>query len=921
MEADYDRFFLAQDVWDSRHAAAALALTNVLRPSEAVHFSQVETAKGCYDAIIACHSTPSSSSLMPPPHAVLAPRLFEGCAAPQPPTFIATRATAAVSVFEETASVSAASWKKRGKGGKKGGKGGGGGGVGGGGVGSGSGGGRGSSSGPGGGDPGGGTGQAGLPGGVVAASGGACVAALGACVATRPGAPPVEASLSFTLNSGASQCFFYDHTTLTPPLAPFPVALADPTSGPAIAHSSTTLPCLVVPFGVLRDLHIPSFTRNLVGVGYLQDRGIIVTILGHGRTVVCMDNATGAVLATFNGEPRSAPRAGLERERYFLVVVVDFSRHTMMFPLAKNSEVTSTLIRWLLATEDTHGHRVSCLHSDREGEFRSDVLAGFCGEHGIRQSWTLPESPQQNGVAERRIGLVMEIAGTSMIHARVPHFLWPYAVRYAAHQLNLWPRVSRPGASPTSLWTRSPGVVSEFHVWGCLALVHDTSADKLSARAIPSVFLDFPVDSPDFTFYHPPLHHFLDSRDVRFDESVSYYARYGCQGLRVPLPPPPLFLATSPPPRDRPSSPFGDVRTVLFRSSLRHALHVSILPPASTSSLTVSSHPITDYYRSTRHVVSRALASLVTDPRASPSSVSALTAARFLDFLSAGSEMTGLRWCHGYAGASLGPQIVPLVPARSALALSCPARTVSRCPAAMRAPLLQPAHRAPLQPAHHILQHARRALLQPALRAPLLPAHRALQPAHHAALLPTLRALLQPARRALLPPVSRPAAARTSRPTAALASPPAARTSRPAAACASRTAAPHVVPCCCLRVAPCCPAPHAPLLPSASRSAALPSVRPAALSSACPAALQPAHRADLPLGPRALPLGPRALPYSPRAALPCPAARAPPCPAARAPATQRAARAARQLPAPCPHARHAHHARTLPAPFCCCCCY
>ncbi|CAI7759203.1 unnamed protein product [Closterium sp. NIES-54] len=34
----------------------------------------------------------------------------------------------------------------------------------------------------------------------------------------------------------------------------------------------------------------------------------------------------------------------------------------------------------------------------------------------------------------------MEVARTSMIHAAAPHFLWPFAVQYAAHQLNLWPR-------------------------------------------------------------------------------------------------------------------------------------------------------------------------------------------------------------------------------------------------------------------------------------------------------------------------------------------------------------------------------------------------------------------------------------------------------------------------------------------------
>ncbi|CAI7758009.1 unnamed protein product [Closterium sp. NIES-53] len=39
--------------------------------------------------------------------------------------------------------------------------------------------------------------------------------------------------------------------------------------------------------------------------------------------------------------------------------------------------------------------------------------------------------------------------------------------------------------------------------------------DKLSARAIPCLFLGFPVGSPDYSFYHPPLHQLLDSRDVR----------------------------------------------------------------------------------------------------------------------------------------------------------------------------------------------------------------------------------------------------------------------------------------------------------------------------------------------------------------------------------------------------------------------
>ncbi|CAI7893317.1 unnamed protein product [Closterium sp. NIES-53] len=176
------------------------------------------------------------------------------------------------------------------------------------------------------------------------------------------------------------------------------------------------------------------------------------------------------------------------------------------------------------------------------GEFSSDLLAAYCAEHGIEQSFTLPASPQQNGVAERRIGLVMEVARTSLIHAAAPHFLWPFAVRYAAHQLNLWPRVSLPETSPTLLWTGEVGDASRFRVWGSRAFVLDTSADKLSSRAVPCVFLGFVPDAPGWQFYHATSRRVLPSQDVTFDESVPYYRLFPYR-TAPPPPPPPLFLA------------------------------------------------------------------------------------------------------------------------------------------------------------------------------------------------------------------------------------------------------------------------------------------------------------------------------------------------------------------------------------------
>ncbi|CAI5959155.1 unnamed protein product [Closterium sp. NIES-64] len=244
----------------------------------------------------------------------------------------------------------------------------------------------------------------------------------------------------------------------------------------------------------------------------------------------------------------------LGHERYFLLVVDDYSHYTLVFPLRSKGDVTEVLIDWIRAALLKLRHSfgldfpVLRLHSDRGEEFSSCLLRAYCRARGIRQTFTLPDSPQQNGIAERRIGMVMDVARTSMMHAAAPHFPWPFEVRYAAHQINLHPRVSRPETSPALLWTGKVGDASAFRVWGSRAFVCDLFADKLFPRAAPCVFLGFLPDAPGWQFYHPTSRRVLSSQDVTFDESVPYYRLFP---YRTPsLPPPPLFLVPGPPPVD-----------------------------------------------------------------------------------------------------------------------------------------------------------------------------------------------------------------------------------------------------------------------------------------------------------------------------------------------------------------------------------
>ncbi|CAI7863850.1 unnamed protein product [Closterium sp. NIES-53] len=166
-----------------------------------------------------------------------------------------------------------------------------------------------------------------------------------------------------------------------------------------------------------------------------------------------------------------------------------------------------------------------------------------------------------------------------MIHAAAPHFLWPFAVQYAAHQLNLQPRVSLPETSPTLLWTGKVGDASAFRVWGSRAFVRDLSADKLSPRTVPCVFLGFPPDAPGWQFYHPTSRRVLSSQDVTFDESVPYYRLFPYR--TASLPPPPLFLAPGPPPVD-PLPPQGPAPSGVSQVDAVEPVEVAVDSGAAT---------------------------------------------------------------------------------------------------------------------------------------------------------------------------------------------------------------------------------------------------------------------------------------------------------------------------------------------------
>ncbi|CAI7898926.1 unnamed protein product, partial [Closterium sp. NIES-54] len=265
---------------------------------------------------------------------------------------------------------------------------------------------------------------------------------LGAIESALPSTASAEALHTFTLDLGASRCFFRDSTTLTPLSASVLVRLADPLRGPVLARSSTVLLCPAVLSGSLSSLHLPSFSTTLVSTAALQDAMVTIFDLhvymdgpspGH-VAASSQVSASGPVAPPcscrllshqnllwnhhlghpslprlrdmhsrllVSGLPRSLPPLPPSPALPCLPCVEERQRaapHSSSFP----PTIAPLQTLHMDFREDLPVLR---LHSARGGEFSSDLLRDFCRGEGILQSFMLPESPQQNGIAERHVGL------------------------------------------------------------------------------------------------------------------------------------------------------------------------------------------------------------------------------------------------------------------------------------------------------------------------------------------------------------------------------------------------------------------------------------------------------------------------------------------------------------------------------------
>ena len=75
----------------------------------------------------------------------------------------------------------------------------------------------------------------------------------------------------------------------------------------------------------------------------------------------------------------------------------------LVFFLKNKSETTKLIKRFIVLIKNQTNEKVNGIRCDNETEFKNAILDHFCVEKGIQHQYSATRTPQQNGVAERKI--------------------------------------------------------------------------------------------------------------------------------------------------------------------------------------------------------------------------------------------------------------------------------------------------------------------------------------------------------------------------------------------------------------------------------------------------------------------------------------------------------------------------------------
>ncbi|KAF5783821.1 putative RNA-directed DNA polymerase [Helianthus annuus] len=220
---------------------------------------------------------------------------------------------------------------------------------------------------------------------------------------------------------------------------------------------------------------------------------------------------------------------GGQNIRYYVTFIDDCTRMTWTYFLKTKSEVVDQFTIFHTMAETQLKTQIQTLRSDNGGEFVNDRMRSFCNSKGIIHQTTCAHTPEQNGVAERKNCILLEVTRALLIESNIPTSFWPKALATATYLLNRLPtkalNLKTPIDTLAALTNTDPPLTLEPRIFGSTVFVHipKHKRSKLGPCAEKCVFHGYGHNQKGYRCYNPLRRHMHTTIHCKFLESSLFY--------------------------------------------------------------------------------------------------------------------------------------------------------------------------------------------------------------------------------------------------------------------------------------------------------------------------------------------------------------------------------------------------------------
>nr|GEV63984.1 putative ribonuclease H-like domain-containing protein [Tanacetum cinerariifolium] len=277
-------------------------------------------------------------------------------------------------------------------------------------------------------------------------------------------------------------------------------------------------------------------------------------------------------------------------KKYILVIVDDYSRFTWVKILRSKDENPDVVIKFITQIQVGLNKTVRYVRTNNGTEFVNHTMTEYYERIGIFHQKTMPRTPQQNGVVERRNRTLVKAARTMMIFSKASMFLWVEVVATTCYTQNRSLIHTHHHKTPYELVHNKKPNLTFFRVFGALCYPTNDSEDlgKLQPIADTGIYVGYAPSMKGYRIYN--------KRTRRIMETI--HASYQIRFMQLLMHPPtnkeleilfqPMFDEYLEPPRAKRPVPPAQAEQAPVNSS-GTPLSTTIDHDASTLSISPSS--------------------------------------------------------------------------------------------------------------------------------------------------------------------------------------------------------------------------------------------------------------------------------------------------------------------------------------------